>query len=219
MANGSGAVSISRRNSELASGKPRAVPYNHSVDRLDIRKVLHLGAGRSASHIRLDDYPDAEVLTLDRDPTVSPTIVCTLGDDPIPLEDDSIDFAVAIHVLEHIGRQGETEQWFQFWEEIYRVIRPGGILHVTAPLYSSMWAWADPSHTRALCPASFLYFSQDSYRQPDSAISPFRIRCDFESIGFEGMQDTNADVQTVEKVSHFRGELRAIKPFRGWWED
>lgn len=160
------------------------------------------------------------MVTLDADPQLAPDVVCTLGVDPLPFADDSVDHAIAVHVLEHIGRQGETDGWFFFWEELYRVLRSGGTLAFESPLYSSVWAWADPTHTRALSPQAFVYMSQDSYRLAGSAISPYRIRCDFAPAGpYEGLRDVNPDIAALEMRSHFRGTLVAKKPLRPWWED
>jgi len=159
------------------------------------------------------------MVTLDADASLSPDVVCTLGVDPLPFANDSFDRAVAIHVLEHIGRQGDTVGWFQFWEELYRVLKPNGTISFESPLFSSVWAWADPSHTRALSPQSFVYFNQASYRLEPSSISPYRIRCDFEPAGpFEGILDGNLSIAAVESRSHFRGTLVAKKPLRPWWE-
>ncbi len=176
-------------------------------------KLLHLGCGRKGRDFGECSEP-AEVITLDAEAHLSPDIVCTLGRDPIPLPDNSIDAAVAVHVLEHIGRQGETAEWFHFWEELYRVLRPDGELHFTSPMWSSVWCWADPQHVRALSPQAFVFFAQDSYRVPDSAISPYKIRCDFEpSVRFESIPGASSEEES------FRGVLKAIKPLKPWWED
>ncbi len=178
-------------------------------------KTLHLGCGRK----KHQDF-GGEVVTLDADARLEPDVVCTLGVERMPFADDEFDQAVAVHVLEHIGRQGETAGWFLFWEELYRVLKPGGTLTFESPLYTSVWAWADPSHARALSPQAFVFMSQDSYRFKDSAISPFRIACDFLPIQpFEGIQDGNPDVAAFEPASHFRGILQAIKPLKPWWTD
>jgi len=175
--------------------------------------TLLLGCGRKKGD-------SADVVTLDMDERLMPDIVCELGVDPLPFEDNSVDQAVAIHVLEHIGKQGETAAWFQFWEELYRVLTPNGFLTFESPLYSSVWAWADPTHTRALSPQSFVYMNQDNYRLQPSAISPYRIRCDFEPVRpFEGILDGNPEIAGREMRSHFRGVLKAKKPFRAWWAD
>lgn len=176
--------------------------------------VLHLGCGRKGAE-RFGSSDDTTFITLDLEPDNLPDIVCCLGRDPIPLPDDSVDQAIAIHVLEHIGRQGETKEWFFFWEELYRVLKPEGELHFVSPLWSSVWCWADPQHTRALSPQAFVFFSQDHYRIEGSAISPYRIRCDFDATKeFEGIpgQDSGA-------IEHFAGVLKAKKPLRPWWDD
>ena len=186
--------------------------------------VLHLGCGRKGRDVPLIPEPLdpylSHVTTLDGDPFLEPDIVCELGVQPIPLPDDSVDIAVANHVLEHIGRQGETYEWFAFWEELYRVLVPDGELRFESPLYDSVWCYADPSHTRALSPQAFVFLAQDSYRIPGSAISPFRIRCDFvPAKPFQGVPDSNPEIAAIEQFSHFRGTLKAIKPLNLWWSD
>ncbi len=183
-------------------------------------RVLHLGCGRKGREVPLVTEPIASVTSLDADAFLEPDLVCRLGAEPIPLPDDSVDIAVAEHVLEHIGRQGETGEWFAFWEELYRVLVPDGELRFQSPLYDSVWCWADPTHTRALSPQALVYFSQDSYRSPDSRISPFRIKADFvPARPFKGVPDSNPEVAAREQFSHFNGWLRAKKPLRPWWED
>ena len=174
--------------------------------------IVLLGCGRKLAG------PD--VITLDADARLQPDVICRLGVDALPFPDDSVDQAVAIHVLEHIGRQGETAEWFQFWEELYRVLKADGTPLFESPLYSSVWAWADPTHVRALSPQALAYMSQNSYRLAGSSISPYRIRCDFEPLrAYEGLRDRSPDVAAVEARSHFRGVLQAKKPLRPWWED
>jgi SAM-dependent methyltransferase len=175
-------------------------------------KLLHLGCGRKGKAFR--EPNEVEVISLDADARLNPDIVCCLGRDLIPLPDDSIDTAVAIHVLEHIGKQGETAEWFQFWEELYRVLKPEGKIQFESPMWNSVWAWGDPSHTRALSQESFFFFSQDNYRIEGNIISPFRIRCDFVPEGYQGLSDV-AD----GSVKSFRGVLTAKKPLYPWWED
>lgn len=161
--------------------------------------TLVLGSGRKS-------YPDSAV-TLDCDPQLNPHVLCTLGMDSIPYPDNTFETAVAIHVLEHIGRQGDTAEWFYFWEELYRVLKPGGQLQFESPMWSSPWCWADPGHTRAIAPESFAFLRQDNYRIKDSSITPYRVRCDFRLATYR-IDDGN-----------IRGILDVQKPLRPWWED
>ena len=140
------------------------------------------------------------------DPHCNPDVVCTLGLEALPFPDDAFDAAIAIHVLEHIGRVGKTWGWFYFWEELYRVLKPGSPLHFEAPLWNSVWAWADPTHVRPLSPEAFAFFDQDNYRR-DSAMSPYRIHCDYGAAPYR-----------LGPGGHFSGTLIARKPLRPWWE-
>jgi SAM-dependent methyltransferase len=180
-------------------------------------KVLDIGCGKS--DLKLLDYPNAEFIRLDKEEHLHPDIICNIGKDRIPLDDDSVDIVTAIHCLEHIGKQGETKEWFYAMEEIYRILKPDGLLHFESPLYNSVWAWSDPEHTRAISPQSFVFFAQENYRIQDSRISPFRVKCDFIPVGFETYPDGNAEIAAIERVSHLRGDLKAIKPLKVWWEN
>lgn len=191
--------------------------------------ILVLGCGRKQDPAyyglyRQDGSPvdvqEIDWITLDRDPWVQPHIVVELGVDPIPLPDDSVDFVIAMHVLEHIGQQGQTKEWFFFWEDLYRVLKPGGRLQFECPLASSVWAWADPTHSRAINEYVFLYFNQDAYRERQSAIPTYRVKADFVPLSYERRADAvNADVRKLEEHSMLAGVLRARKPLKPWWGD
>jgi SAM-dependent methyltransferase len=190
--------------------------------------ALDLGCGRRKADYQLAAYgPDGQpyacdwrVLRLDASPEVQPDLLCVLGRDRIDLPDDSVHVALAMHVLEHIGRQGETAEWFHFWQELYRVMVPGGRVQLECPLASSLWAWADPTHTRALNEYSFLYLNQDAYRCGGS-IPDYRIQCDFVPVTeWARVPDAgNEDVRQKEAVSFLQGTLAARKPLKPWWED
>jgi SAM-dependent methyltransferase len=192
-------------------------------------KVLHLGCGRKKlpaselfAYVGLNNMPaDADVVHLDADHRLEPDVVCRLGDDHIPMDDDSVDVAIAWHVLEHIGRQGETDGWFTFWEDLYRVLKPNGWLYAECPYHSSVWAWADPTHTRAISEHALVFFNQDSYRIHGSMISPYRIQCDFQPMGMDGMPKGFARVKddVDRQVESIRFAMHAKKPLMPWWEN
>jgi SAM-dependent methyltransferase len=96
-----------------------------------------------------------------------------LDKESIPFPDDSFDFVIASHVIEHLGDQ------IAFFGECVRVCKPGGLLYFEAPSERSLWLpgnpfnhddfytvsfWDDPTHSRRpWTPQAFhrltLYFS------------------------------------------------------------
>lgn len=196
--------------------------------------VLHLGCGRKKTPEALGlqfcdasgelDHKSIRMINLDMNPHVEPDILCRLGTDRIDLPDDSVDFVVALHVLEHIGEhQGDMAAWWQFWTELYRVMKPNCRIQFECPYYSSLWAWADPTHVRAISEMTFLYFNQDAYRsnKDHGAMPDYRPPFDFViPTPLEMIPDhTNAAVRQKELVSFIRGSLVARKPLKPYWED
>lgn len=190
--------------------------------------ILHLGCGRKRWPARevfrdmglnlelADSEPD--MIHLDADHRLKPDVTCRLGDESIPLSDHSVDMAVANHVIEHIGQSGAASGWFDFWEEIYRVLKPGGTVFGVSPLWSSVWAWGDPTHARAISRECFAFLSQGSYRIPGNVISPFRVRCDFNWASMPGLE-TGTVVLNPGPYATLGFALSAVKPLRPWWED
>lgn len=191
--------------------------------------VLHLGCGRKQYEAaRLFEYvglrhpsEGVEVMHLDGDASLKPDLVAELGAEPIPFADDSVDLIIIWHTLEHIGMQGDITEWFQFWEEAYRVLRPGGWIYGESPYYDSIWAWSDPTHARAISEHSFVFFSQDSYRVERSAISPYRIACDFQWLDLPGLPNGRTIIVDPSDPRNrmFRFALSARKPLAPWWMD
>ncbi len=194
--------------------------------------ILQLGCGRKKTLASIgfrmtdpdgtpyDDLSAVTLVNLDMLPAVEPDVLCELGVDPISLPDNSVDLVIALHVLEHIGRQGEIGPWFYFWQELYRVLKPNGAITFECPYYSSLWAWADPTHTRAISEMSFLYLNQDAYAAPGTAMPDYRPEFDFvQAEALSIIPDhTNPDVRAREPVSFIKGRLLARKPLTRYWE-
>lgn len=192
--------------------------------------ILHLGCGRKKTleamgihNLRLQDGSEyggeVKLLNLDMLPHVKPDVLCEIGKDRIGLPSNSVDVVWAMHVLEHIGRQGEIAEWFKAWSELYRVLKPGGIVKFECPYFSSTWAWADPTHTRAISEMTFLYLNQDAYAAPNTAMPDYRPDFDFVTLNIEITPDhTNEEIRKREAVSFIRGTLQARKPLNPYWE-
>lgn len=129
---------------------------------------LLLGCGNSRD--RLLSGPDGrkewqDLVTMDQDPNCGADIVHDLDATPWPFDSGEFDEVHAYEVLEHFGQQGDWRAFFRHFGEIWRVLKPGGLLIATVPDWRSEWAWGDPSHTRVITPGTLLFLSQKEYSQ------------------------------------------------------
>jgi SAM-dependent methyltransferase len=118
----------------------------------------------------------ADLVTMDHDPDCGADVLHNLDETPWPLAESSFDEVHAYEVLEHLGTQGDWRAFFRHFGEIWRVLKPGGLLCATVPDWRSEWAWADPSHTRIIAPGTLLFLSQKEYaeRIGKTAMTDFR---------------------------------------------
>jgi SAM-dependent methyltransferase len=63
---------------------------------------------------------------------------------PLPFADGSVDRVFCVHILEHLL------DFLPLLDEVHRVLRPNGILHVLSPWWRYVNAVADPTHVRLL---------------------------------------------------------------------
>lgn len=86
---------------------------------------------------------------------------------PFPLPDGCVHTAVITHVLEYL----EPSQFFPFWNEIHRVLRPKGVVYVSGPYggdESQGWV-SDPAHRTRVVEQSFAWLDP---RLPFYALHP-----------------------------------------------
>ena len=92
------------------------------------------------------------------------------------IDDSQFDEVHAYEVLEHLGQQGDARSFFLCFENVWRVLKPGGHLFATVPSRYSAWLWGDPSHRRVICAESLAFLSQEviaKNRAQGSAMSDF----------------------------------------------
>lgn len=129
--------------------------------------------------------------------------------DPMRFKPNLFDEIHAYEVIEHLGSQGDAHAFLDFFAEAWRVLKPGGYFLATVPSRFSEWLWGDPSHRRAILPASLTFLDQMEYvKQLDG--SRKRSMSDFRSF-------YKADF--VLKFSHDNREnfsfvLQSVKPSR-----
>jgi SAM-dependent methyltransferase len=118
-----------------------------------------LGAGHTPVARKLKTKDSAEEsntlwTTLDINPEAHPDVIFDLSrietGEQLPFPCDRFDEIHAYEVMEHYGRQGDFRGFFAGFRELWRVLKPGGMLIGTAPSLRSPWLWGDPGHTRVI---------------------------------------------------------------------
>lgn len=180
-----------------------------------MKPILILGCGHRHQPM-LNLFPDEEVeiCTVDRNPRVKPAKVHDLEDFPWPFEEDTFDAVEAIEVLEHItGHAGDEIPFFRTFREIYRILKPDGILAATVPWWQSEWSVGDPSHKRIITPGTLVFLDQEQYhRQLDGPLETRTPMSDFRGIWGGDFQPVVNSFKQNGVSFEFR--LRAIKPTR-----
>ncbi len=110
-------------------------------------RKLHIGCGRKIlkGYVNLDSVKLSGV-----------DVVHNLDIFPYPFKDNTFDEILGEHILEHVDDLIKT------LEELWRIMKPNGILRVTVPYYNTQAAFQDPTHKRFFALTTFDYFKPDS---------------------------------------------------------
>ena len=101
-------------------------------------------------------------------PGVTPEIrAANLSVAPIPFEANHFDSVSAYDFLEHVPRvlttadgQGTRFPFVELMNEVWRVLKPGGLFYAITPLYPHASVFQDPTHVNALTRLSHYYFAR-----------------------------------------------------------
>ncbi|MHC4082369.1 MAG: methyltransferase domain-containing protein [Planctomycetota bacterium] len=92
-------------------------------------------------------------------------IVCRLGFEPIPLDDESADKVICRDFLEHIPKAVYSERRgamrypvIDLMNEVWRILKPGGIFESYTPCYPHPEIHQDPTHLSVWTLESMQYF-------------------------------------------------------------
>lgn len=147
-----------------------------------------------------------QLVTLDINPDHKPDVVWDLNQRPLPFEDNTFDEIHAYEVLEHLGQQGDWRAYLAEWSEWWRILKPGGHLYGSSPLWSSEWAWGDPGHTRIMSNACLTFLVQTEYAKQigTTQMTDYRFvyKADFDL------------VHSDERDLSFIYIMKAVKPSR-----
>lgn len=145
---------------------------------------INLGSGRK----KIEGY-----VNIDIQERVEPDLVCDVLKG-LPYDDNTVDEVRAHDFLEHIPL-GRT---IQVIEEIWRVLKSGGLLEHLTPSTDGRGAFQDPTHLSFWNINSWLYYTHDAYRDL------YGIKAKFD------IQDLR-DIITGEQIIHTYGRLYAVK--------
>ena len=110
--------------------------------------VFDLGCGKRKT---------AGAFGMDAVPLPGVDLVHDLEERPYPLPDGCADEVVLNHVIEHFADP------LPILEEVWRIARAGGRVHIRTPHCSGILAWKDPTHRRAFTSESFDYYGENDY--------------------------------------------------------
>jgi predicted SAM-dependent methyltransferase len=111
---------------------------------------LHLGCGRKI----LDGYVNVDIVA---GPGVD--LVCDVSQG-VPFPDNSFDEVLAVDFIEHIP----TTRAIAVMNDIWRVMRPGGVFKIHVPAAPGITAFQDPTHVSYWNEESFTYY-EDGHRR------------------------------------------------------
>lgn len=114
-------------------------------------------------------------------------IVADLFEFPWPIADGSVREARISHFVEHIphDRPGwNRDGWWLFWDEVYRVTKPGAKITIIHPYVKSDRAFWDPTHVRFIHEITWYYL--DAQWRKSQGLDHYPIGADFEVVLIDG---------------------------------
>ncbi len=112
-------------------------------------------------------------------------VVADLEQYPWPFEDNSVEAINVSHYIEH------TNDLIKFIDECYRIMKVGAKMEIVAPYYSSIRAWADPTHKRAISELTPFYYNK-AWRT-ENRLEHYGIKADFDFESVWGIDETWKD--------------------------
>lgn len=127
-------------------------------------KTLDIGCGDSPKN----PFGAEEVYGIDINSSISNVLNIDLVLKPIPFPDSYFDFVTAYDFLEHIPRciydQGKRFNPFvNVMNEIYRVLKRGGVFLSFTPAYPKVAAFSDPTHVNIITEETMLYYFDERW--------------------------------------------------------
>jgi SAM-dependent methyltransferase len=165
------------------------------------KNKIHLGCGRKI----LEGFVNIDIFDA---PGVDLVWDLSLG---IPFEDNSFVEAFAIDFVEHIHQN----RVIHLINEIYRVLKPGGIFKIHVPESPGITAYQDPTHVSFWNEETFTYFIDGNLRREDYGVY-YGIIARFELISLKRKRHMFKKFLSTLNINYLSNylidiELRAVK--------
>jgi len=128
---------------------------------------LNLGSGKTKmdGFVGVDSYADSGA-----------DIICDLTVYPWPWPDNSVDEVHASHFLEHLSGL----ERIPFFNELWRIMKPGATATFVTPHWASIRAIQDPTHKWPPVCESFYMYLNAAWRESQELEHYLGLTCDFE---------------------------------------
>lgn len=190
-------------SSKTLGGYRNPKPSSSKTKKEDPKVVaLDLGCGQMKSTVKfftenLQITPD-EVIGVDIAPCDGVDVIHDLTKFPYPFKNESVDAIFSSHFVEHLDG---TER-IKFFNECYRILKPGGKMRLLHPYYKSVRAVQDPTHKwPPIAENSYLYWDKN-WREANK-LDHYPINCDFEFSIYYTWQDTSVANRSEETRTFF----------------
>jgi hypothetical protein len=94
-----------------------------------------------------------------------------------------------------VFKRPKKDSLFAFFDECYRILVPGGWMHIAVPAHRSDRAFQDPTHRRFITAQTFAYLSEQVRR--DWRIDHYEVDCNFIG-GCDPVVDASINLRAVE---------------------
>lgn len=168
---------------------------------------INLGSGPAplGGYINCDLYPSGVIVPGATEPNKDVDMVFDLNKG-LPFDDNSADEIMAIQILEHLGKP------MTLLEEIYRVLKPGGVIDIMVPDLTIIFQhWLEATNEerwisiRKWPPLyAWIWGRGDDANRHLSGFDRWRLEAMLTHIGFK-------DIESVEPCQYLSVRLRARK--------
>jgi SAM-dependent methyltransferase len=136
-------------------------PFTAKSLRLDDAHALDIGCGEAP----YNPFGARTTHGVDLRANAANDVRCAdLAVEPIPFGDDTFDFVTAFDFVEHVPRviylPARRFPFVALMDEVWRVLRPGGLFLSHTPVYPYSESFRDPTHTNIVSYETFsMYFA------------------------------------------------------------